>query len=105
MNPHLTPYQVLFELGLISAALIILVGLTAFVRSVRYVHIHPAILVVLPPCLAGYAVNSLAVDTFYWRLPWLMTALVVMCACAPRKRLLMSGRLSHSNEAPTAMRS
>ena len=105
MNPHLTPYQVLFELGLVSAALIILVGLAALVRSLRYVDIHPAILVVLPPCLAGYAVNSLAVDTFYWRLPWLMTALVVMCACAPRRRPLMSGRLSRSNEAPTVMRS
>jgi hypothetical protein len=105
MNPHLTPYQVLFELGLVSAALIILVGVTAVLRSLRYVSIHPAILVVLPPCLAGFAINSLAVDTFYWRLPWLMTALVVMCACAPGSRPSMSGGRSRSHEVPTLMRS
>lgn len=82
MNPHFTPYQVFFELGLVASTIAILIAAMTLFRAVKHVSSAPAVLSVLPPCLIGFAVNSLAVDTFYWRLPWFLVAVVVVCASA-----------------------
>jgi O-antigen ligase len=84
MNPHLTLYQVMYELGLMAVMLILICAIATLRRALRFADSEPAILAVLFPCFVGLVVNSLAVDTFYWRLPWLMMALVAIVTVSSR---------------------
>jgi O-antigen ligase len=86
MPPHFTPLQILYEAGIISFVLILVIGLLVTARAIKFVRREPTVLPVIPPCLVGLLVNSGAIDVFYWRLPWLMIALVVVFACGPRVR-------------------
>jgi len=86
MPPHLTPLQILYEAGIISFALVLVIGLLVMARAMKFARREPAVLPVIPPCLVGLLLNSGAIDIFYWRLPWLMIALVVVFACIPRVR-------------------
>lgn len=84
MPPHFTPLQVLYEAGVLSFVILVVIGAMSLVRSVKCMRIKPDVLPVLAPCLIGLLVNSGAIDTFYWRLPWLMFALIVMCSSGTR---------------------
>jgi hypothetical protein len=84
MNPHSTPYMLLYELGFFPGVFFVFCGLLAFWKSIKFARAGSRVLYLLPPCLFGFAVNSLAVDTFYWRLPWLYLALVAVAAVGSR---------------------
>lgn len=86
MPPHFTPLQILYEAGIVSFALILLIGLLVMARAMKFARREPAVLPVIPPCLVGLLLNSGAIDIFYWRLPWLMMALVVVFAYVPGVR-------------------
>jgi hypothetical protein len=87
LNTHSTFVWSLFENGVLGfAALLLLVGSTVVAawRSARLDHAREGVgSAALLGCWLGLSFNGLVVDTYHYRVLWLLAALVWVVACAP----------------------
>ena len=95
LNTHSTYVWSLFENGILGfAALLLLVGstLTAAWRSSRLDHAREGLgSAALLGCWIGLSFNGLVVDTYHYRVLWIMAALVWLVASLPTSTACIDG--------------